>query len=110
MSGNPMVDAALKKGAVKLAAYAVPGAGEAVMAKNAAQLAMKPVFWLVSCCTCVMFTIFMGTFIGSFTSKDSEEKKRLKGTWIAFLVLFVCCAGIAFSVHKAMTFKIGGII
>jgi hypothetical protein len=116
MSGNPMVDALLKKGGTKAAEYAVPGAGEVLAAKNAAQLAAKPVSWVIGCCAFSCFAIFVGTLVGwiqqnSLGDKaDQTKKQNLYNSWIAFLVLFLCCFMIWFLIHKAATFKIGGIL
>lgn len=115
MSGNAMIDAALKKGGTKAIAYAIPGAGEVLAAKNAAQMAAKPVAWLIACCACVFFSIFIGTLGGWIQQKnlgskaDETKKQNLKNSWIAFLVLFLCFLGIWFAVHKASTYKVAGI-
>lgn len=112
MSGNAVIDAVLKKGATRAAEYAIPGAGEVLMAKNAAQTAAIPVVLFFAMCTCSMCMIFLGTFIGWKVQDDSDQtkKKNLFNTWIAFLVLFVCCSIITLLVYMAATYKIGGIL
>jgi len=115
MSGNPVMNALLKKGGTKAAEYAVPGLGELAGAKNAAQLAAKPVTWLIGCCVCSCFAIFIGTLAGwiqenSLGSKaDQTKKQNLWNSWIAFLVLFLSCFMVWYAVHRAATFKIAGI-
>ena len=110
-----MMDAAIKKGGAKALAYAVPGAGEALAAKNAAQMAAKPVSWVIACCACMCFTIFIGTFGGWIQQKnlgdkaDQTKKEHLKNSWITFFVFSLCCFGIWYLVHGAATYKIGGI-
>jgi magnesium-transporting ATPase (P-type) len=114
-SGNPLLDSLLKKGGTKAVAYAVPGAGEALAAKNAAQTAAKPISWVIGACALSCFVIFIGTLAGwiqqnSLGSKaDQTKKQNLHNSWIAFLVLFLSCFIIWFMVHKAATYKIAGI-
>lgn len=115
MSGNPLLDSLLKKGGTKAAEYAVPGAGELMAAKNTAQFALKPISWIIGCCACSCFAIFVGTLSGwiqqnNLGSKaDQTKKQNLYNSWIAFLVLFISYFIIWFMVHKAATFKIAGI-
>ena len=116
MSGNPAVNAIAKKAAIKAAEYAVPGAGEVLMAKNAAQGTARIASWGFAACAFSMFAIFIGTLAGwiqqnSLGAKaDSKKKQNLYNSWIAFLVLFVCCMIIWFIVHKGATAKIAGIL
>jgi hypothetical protein len=116
MSGNPLLNSAAKKAAIKAAEYAVPGAGEVLMAKNAAQGVAKIVSYGIAACAFSMFAVFVGTLAGwiqqnNLGSKaDSTKKQNLYNSWIAFLVLFVCCLILWFIVHKGATAKIAGII
>jgi len=105
-----------KKAAIKAAEYAVPGAGEALMAKNAAQGTARLVSYGLAACAFSMFAIFIGTLAGwiqqnNMGSKaDATKKQNLYNSWIAFLVLFVCCMILWTMAHKAATFKIAGVL
>ena len=115
MSGNPLLNSLLKKGGTKAVAYAVPGAGEALAAKDAAQMAAKPVSWLFGCCALSCFAIFIGTLVGWIQQKnlgnkaDNTKKKNLHDAWITFFVFFISCFLIWYMIHRAATYKIAGI-
>ncbi len=102
--------------AAKAVGYAIPGAGELLMAKNAAQGTAKIASYGFAACAFIMFAIFIGTLAGwiqqnSMGDKaDKTKKQNLKNSWIAFLVLFVCCL-IMFGVAKGGSeYKIGGVL
>jgi len=105
-----------KKAAIKAAEYAVPGAGEVLMAKNAAQGTARIASWGLAACAFSMFAIFVGTLAGWIQQNnlgakaDSKKKQNLYNSWIAFLVLFVCCLIMWFIAHKGATAKIAGIL
>lgn len=115
MSGNPLFDSILKTGGTKAIAYAVPGAGEALAAKNAAQMAAKPFTWVLGACVVSCFLIFIGTLGGWIQQKsmgnnaDQTKQENLKNSWITFLVFFLSCLMIWYMTHRAATFKIAGI-
>ena len=98
--------------AAKAVGYAIPGAGEVLMAKNAAQGTARLASYGFAMCTFSMFAVFIGTLIGWATPSDSDKTKKqnLFNTWIAFLALFVCCLIIWFLLHKAATYKIAGVL
>ena len=102
--------------AAKAVGYAIPGAGEVLMAKNAAQGTAKIVSYGFAACAFIMFAIFIGTLAGWIQQNnmgdkaDKTKKQNLKNSWIAFLVLFVCCL-IMFGVAKyGSEYKIGGVL
>jgi hypothetical protein len=111
-----MAENLAKKAAIKAAEYAVPGAGEVLMAKNAAQGTARLASYGFAVCAFSMLAVFIGTLIGwiqqnSMGDKaDNTKKQNLFNTWIAFLVLFCCCLILFFVAHKGATFKIGGIV
>jgi len=102
--------------AAKAVGYAVPGAGELLMAKNAGQGVARLASYGIAACTFSMFAVFVGTLAGwiqqnSLGDKaDQNKKQNLFNTWIAFLVLFACCFLLWFIVHRGATFKIGGVL
>jgi uncharacterized Tic20 family protein len=102
--------------AAKAVGYAIPGAGEVLMAKNAAQGAAKLASYGFAACAFIMFAIFIGTLAGWIQQKnkgdkaDNTKKQNLKNSWIAFLVLFCVCL-ILFGVAKGGSeYKIAGIV
>ena len=102
--------------AAKAAGYAIPGAGEVLMAKNAAQGTAKIASYGFAACAFIMFAIFIGTLAGWIQQKnkgdkaDNTKKQNLKNSWIAFLVLFCVCL-ILFGVAKGGSeYKIGGVL
>jgi hypothetical protein len=111
-----MAENLAKKAAIKAAEYAVPGAGEVLMAKNAAQGTARLASYGFAACAFSMFAVFIGTLAGWIQQKnlgdkaDKSKKQNLFNTWIAFLVLFCCCFGMFFVAHKGAEFKIGGIV
>ena len=116
MGADNLAAGLAKKAAIKAAEYAVPGAGEVLMAKNAAQGTARLASFGFAACAFSMFAIFIGTLAGwiqqnSLGDKaDQTKKQNLFNSWIAFLVLFVCCFGIFFTLKKGADFKIGGIV
>jgi len=111
-----MAENLAKKAAIKAAEYAVPGAGEVLMAKNAAQGTARLASYGFAACAFSMFAVFIGTLAGWIQQKnlgdkaDKSKKQNLFNTWIAFFVLFCCCFGMFFVAHKGAEFKIGGIV
>ena len=105
-----------KKAATRVAAYAIPGAGEVLMAKNAAQGTAKIASYGFAACAFIMFAIFIGTMAGWIQQKnkgdkaDNTKKQNLKNSWIAFLVLFVCCLIMFFVAKGGSEYKIAGIV
>jgi len=57
---------------------------------------------MITCCF-ISFIIWLGTLASSFTTKDPNKKKSLKGTWIAFCVLTIISFGIAYYLHTKST-------
>jgi len=105
-----------KKAATKAIGYAIPGAGEVLMAKNAAQGTAKIVSYGFAACAFVMFAIFIGTMAGWIQQNnmgdkaDKTKKQNLWNSWIAFLVLFVCCLIMFFVAKGGSEYKIAGIV
>lgn len=102
--------------AAKAVGYAIPGAGELLMAKNAAQGTAKLASYGFAACAFIMFAIFIGTLAGwiqqnSMGDKaDKTKKQNLWNSWIAFLVLFVCCLIMFFVAKGGAEYKIAGIV
>jgi drug/metabolite transporter (DMT)-like permease len=59
-------------------------------------------YLMITCCF-ISFIIWLGTFVSSYTTKDPNKKKSLKGTWIAFLVLTIISFAIAYYLHTKST-------
>jgi hypothetical protein len=110
------MDNVTKKAAIKAAEYAVPGAGEVLMAKNAAQGTARVASWGLAACAFSMFAIFIGTLAGWIQQNnmgdkaDKTKKQNLFNSWIAFLVLFVCCLIMSFLANKGASYKVAGIL
>lgn len=102
--------------AAKAVGYAIPGAGEVLMAKNAAQGTAKIVSYGFAACAFIMFAIFIGTLAGWIQQNnmgdkaDKTKKKNLFNSWIAFLVLFVVCLIMFFVAKGGSEYKIGGVL
>ena len=102
--------------AAKAVGYAIPGAGEVLMAKNAAQGTAKIASYGFAACAFCMFAIFIGTLAGWIQQNnmgdkaDKTKKQNLWNSWIAFLVLFVCCLIMFFVVKKGAEYKIAGVL
>jgi len=56
--------------------------------QTAAKGAKYGSYMMFFCCF-ISFVIWIGTLIGTYTTKDPKQKKTLQGTWIAFLVLTI---------------------
>lgn len=102
--------------AAKAVGYAIPGAGELLMAKNAAQGTARLVSYGFAACAFIMFAIFIGTLAGWIQQNnlgdkaDKTKKKNLWNSWIAFLVLFGCCLIMFFIARGASKVKIAGVL
>lgn len=68
-------------------------------AVKAAVTTAKMLFYVTAFCCVISTIICFSTFVASFTAKDDKKKSSLKGTWIAFMVLCTCMAGLAFFFH-----------
>lgn len=61
-----------------------------VAAVKAAETAAKVAFYVAAFCSCISTIICLSTFVPSLTSTEEAKRKRLRGVWIAFLVLATC--------------------
>ncbi len=102
--------------AAKAVGYAIPGAGEILMAKNAAQGTARLASYGFAACAFIMFAIFIGTLAGWIQQNnlgdkaDKTKKQNLWNSWIAFLVLFGCCLIMFFMAHGFSKAKIAGVL